>query len=211
MTIRPCEVKTSQLKSEQGVGDSERTSCEPDKLRGVGTARSKKGSYTMSKILVVYFSASGVTKEMAENLSKVIGADLFEIMPEEPYSPADLKWLNPFARCNKEKMGKKDVPFKAKVENMDRYDMVYIGFPIWYAGAPNVVKTFVGKHDFSNKRVAVFATSKGSGIGKTTEKLKAEMSAGAEIAGGKVFKKSVTDEELKAWAEDMQSSREDGR
>ena len=74
-----------------------------------------------------------------------------------------------------------------------------------------MVKTFVGKHDFSNKRVAVFATSKGSGIGKTTEKLKAEMSAGAEIAGGKVFKKSVTDEELKAWAEDMQSSREDGR
>ena len=153
----------------------------------------------MSKRLVIYFSASGVTKETAQKLADVTGADLFEIVPEEPYSAADLKWVNPFARCNREKMGKKDVPFKRHVENMGEYDMIYLGFPIWYAGAPNVVGTFVRDHDFSNKKVAVFATSKGSGIGKTTEKLKAEMSESTEIRDGKVFKKSVAGEELKAW------------
>ncbi|ASS41469.1 hypothetical protein AXF21_05990 [Eubacterium minutum ATCC 700079] len=160
----------------------------------------------MSKRLVIYFSASGVTKETAQKLADVTGADLFEIVPEEPYSAADLKWVNPFARCNREKMGKKDVPFKRRVENMGEYDMIYLGFPIWYAGAPNVVGTFVRDHDFSNKKVAVFATSKGSGIGKTTEKLKAEMSESAEIRDGKVFKKSATGEDLKAWADEIEAS-----
>lgn len=154
----------------------------------------------MSKRLVIYFSASGVTKETAQKLADVTGADLFEIVPEEPYSAADLKWVNPFARCNREKMGKRGV------ENMGEYDMIYLGFPIWYAGAPNVVRTFVREHDFSNKKVAVFATSKGSGIGKTTEKLKAEMSESAEIRDGKVFKKSATGEDLKAWADEIEAS-----
>ena len=81
----------------------------------------------MSKRLVIYFSASGVTKETAQKLADVTGADLFEIVPEEPYSAADLKWVNPFARCNREKMGKKDVPFKRRVENMGEYDMIYLG------------------------------------------------------------------------------------
>ena len=116
------------------------------------------------KALVAYFSASGVTKKVAERLAAAVGADIFEITPETPYTAADIRWTNPFARCNKEKMGKKDVPVSGRVENMADYDLVYLGFPIWYSGAPNVVLTFLKGYDLSGKKIALFATSGGSGI-----------------------------------------------
>ena len=88
----------------------------------------------MTKILVAYFSASAakVTEKVAERLAETIGADLFEIVPEVPYTAADLRWANPLARCNKEKFGKKDVPSVGKVENFAEYDLIILGFPIWY-------------------------------------------------------------------------------
>ncbi|MBR3269516.1 MAG: flavodoxin, partial [Oscillospiraceae bacterium] len=85
------------------------------------------------KTIVIYFSAeTGKTRKIAEELSHSIGADLFEIRPEQPYSASDLKWMNPLARCNKEKLGKKDVPVISRIENWGDYDTVYLGFPIWY-------------------------------------------------------------------------------
>mgnify|MGYP002536221331 CR=1 FL=1 len=105
----------------------------------------------MSKKLVAYFSASGVTAKLAKKLAEAIDADLFEIKPVEPYSEADQNWKNPLARCNKEKIGKKDVPVSGIVENMDEYDTVYLGFPIWYWAAPNVVNTFAKQYDFSKR------------------------------------------------------------
>ena len=123
------------------------------------------------KTLITYFSAQGHTREVAEEFAKQIGADTFEIVPEEPYSEADIKWMNPVSRCNREKMGKKDVPVKGRVENFEEYERIYIGFPIWYYAAPNVVNTFCKDYDFSGKEVYVFATSGGSDIGKTAEKL----------------------------------------
>ena len=86
----------------------------------------------MNKKLVAYFSASGVTAKLAKNLAEAIDADLFEIKPVNLYSEADQNWKNPLARCNKEKLGKKDVPVSGVVENMAEYDTVYLGFPIWY-------------------------------------------------------------------------------
>ena len=122
--------------------------------------------------LVVYFSAeSGRTAKVAKDLAERLGADLFEIKPVKPYTAADLKWTNPLARCNREKIGKKDVPVAGKVDNLSRYDTVYIGFPIWYGCAPNVVNTFCKEYDWSGITVHAFATSGGSGIGKTAEKL----------------------------------------
>lgn len=133
------------------------------------------------KTIIVYFSAEkGKTRKIAEELSRSISADLFEIKPEQPYSAADMKWTNPLARCNKEKIGKKDVPVTGSVENWNEYDTVYLGFPIWYYGAPNVVNTFCKGYDWNGKTVHVFATSGSSGIGKTAEKLE------PYIKGGKI-------------------------
>ena len=122
--------------------------------------------------LVVYFSAeAGTTAKVAKDLAKKIGADLFEIKPEIPYSKADLRYMNPLARCNREKFGNKDVPVAGRIENLGQYDTLYIGFPIWYGAAPNVVNTFCKGYDWKGITIHAFATSGGSGIGKTAEKL----------------------------------------
>ena len=121
--------------------------------------------------LVAYFSAEGTTAKVAKDLAASIGADLYEIKPEKPYSAADIKWTNPLSRCNREKFGKKDVPVSGKVQGFEKYDSVVIGFPIWYGCAPNVVNTFCKGYDWTGKKVYAFATSGGSGIGKTAEKL----------------------------------------
>ena len=122
--------------------------------------------------LVTYFSAeAGTTAKVAKDLAKKIGANLFEIKPETPYSKADLRYLNPLARCNREKIGNKDVPVAGRIENLSQYDTVYIGFPIWYGAAPNVVNTFCKGYDWKGITIHAFATSGGSGIGKTAEKL----------------------------------------
>ena len=120
---------------------------------------------------VTFFSAGGTTAKVAKEFADKIGADLFEIVPQEIYTDADLKWTNPLARCNKEQVGKKDVPVAGKIENFEQYDTVYIGFPIWYGQAPRVVYTFAKGYDWNGKTVHAFATSGGSGIGKTAEKL----------------------------------------
>ncbi len=139
------------------------------------------------KTLIAYFSAQGHTKKVAEEFAKEIGADTFEIIPEEPYSDADIKWMNPVSRCNREKMGKKDVPVVGKIDNFDGYERVYIAFPIWYYAAPNVVNTFCKDYDFTGKSVYVFATSGGSDIGKTAEKLNPYLK-GAQVINAQVVK-----------------------
>ncbi|MBQ6105316.1 MAG: flavodoxin [Lachnospiraceae bacterium] len=139
------------------------------------------------KSLVTYFSAEGTTAKVAKDLAEKLTADVFEIVPEVPYTKSDIRWMNPLARCNKEKFGKKDVPVAGKVENFGEYDTVYIGFPIWYGCAPNVVNTFCQGYDWSGKKIVVFATSGGSGIGKTGEKL-APYVKGGEIVGAKLVK-----------------------
>lgn len=159
----------------------------------------------MGKRLVTYFSASTgkVTERVAKTLADAIGADLFEIKPVEPYTEADINWMNPLSRCNKEKMGKKDVPVKGKVENMTDYDLLLIGFPIWYGEAPNVVNTFVKGYDLSGKKIALFATSGGSGIEKSVKKLAPYISDTAEIVDAELFDGSVGAEELKAWVDSL--------
>ena len=146
------------------------------------------------KTLVAYFSAQGTTAALARELAEKTGADLFEIVPREPYSAADITWTNPMARCNREKIGRKDVPVAGTVADWESYDRVYLGFPIWYYGAPNVVNTFCKGYDWQGKRVALFATSGGSGIGRTVEKLQPYV-AGGEIVKAEVIRdgKSLSD------------------
>ena len=149
----------------------------------------------MSKTLITYFSAGGTTAKVARDLAASMGADLFEIKPQTPYSAADIKWTNPLARCNREKLGKKDVPVSGQVEDFGRYDTVLVGFPIWYGCQPNVVNTFCKGYDWSGKKVYAFATSGGSGIGKTAEKLKPYLQGAVSVEARRV----QSADEVESW------------
>ena len=140
--------------------------------------------------LVTYFSAEGTTARVAKEFAEKTGADIFEIVPEVPYTAADIRWTNPLARCNREQIGNKDVPVAGKVEYFEQYDTVYIGFPIWYGAAPKVVNTFCKGYDWTGKNVHAFATSGGSGIGKTADKLKPYVNGAASVDAKLVYSAS---------------------
>lgn len=153
----------------------------------------------MSKSLVAYFSASGVTKEMAQRLAKAAGADLFEIRPAAPYTQADLDWTDKKSRSSVEMNDPASRPEIAEtLPNMSDYNTVFIGFPIWWYVAPRIINTFVESYDFSGKTLVPFATSGGSGMGKTVEELK-KLCPGADWKNGKLLNK-VTDKDLNDWA-----------
>lgn len=162
-----------------------------------------KGGTNMGKKLVAYFSAEGHTAKVAKSVARQAGAELFEIAPSEPYTLADINWKNPLSRCNKEKLGKKDVPVAGEIENFDEYDTVFIGFPIWYYTAPNVVATFIKQYDWSGKKVALFATSGGSDIAKTAEKI-SPLFVGGEVVSSKLFKPSDSPATVKEWLESIE-------
>ena len=154
----------------------------------------------MKKVLIAYFSASGTTAGVAARLAAATGGDVFEITPQTPYTEADLKWTNPVARCNREKFGKKEIALSGKVENWADYDTVFLGFPLWYYGAPNVVQSFAKGYDWSGKTVVLFATSGGSPIGKTAEKLLPFLPSCAAFADAQVFPRDVSEASLRTWA-----------
>ena len=151
--------------------------------------------YTMSKTLIAYFSAEGTTAAVAKKAAEVVEADVFEIKPLHPYTAADIRYKNPLSRCNKEKFGKKEVPVLGKVDAFSDYDTVFVGFPIWYGSAPNVVNTFCKEYDWTGKKVYVFATSGGSGIGKTSERLQPYVKGGEVVDAKLVY----SAEDLTAW------------
>ena len=154
----------------------------------------------MSKKLVAYFSASGVTGSVAKNLAEAIGADLYEIKPETPYTSADLDWRDKSSRSSLEMQDKSSRPAIAdKNANIEAYDVIYLGFPIWWYTAPTIINTFLESYDFSGKTIELFATSGSSGFGKTVEDLKASVSDTTVIQEGKVINDDRTVEGLKAW------------
>ena len=134
----------------------------------------------MSKKLVAYFSASGITKKAAEKLAKEQGADLFEIRPVQPYTDADLNWNNSQSRSSVEmKDSSSRVEIAARVPDMAGYDELFLGFPIWWGVAPHIINSFLESYDLAGKIISPFATSGGSGYGRSTEELKAS-APGAE-------------------------------
>lgn len=154
----------------------------------------------MTKKLVAYFSASGVTKAAAERLAKAADADLFEIKPAVPYTRADLDWTNKKSRSSVEMSNPNSRPEIAeKVLNMGDYDIVFIGFPIWWYVAPAIINTFVESYDFSEKTIVPFATSGGSSMGKTAEVLKS-LCPTANWEKGKMLNR-VSEREWKNWVE----------
>ena len=153
----------------------------------------------MSKVLVAYFSASGVTKKLAEKLAEATGGDLFEIVPEELYTKSDLNWMNPKSRSSVEMKDRSCRPAIAfKVEDMSSYDAVFIGFPVWWYREPSIIDTFAESYDFSGKTIIPFATSGSSGIGSSGDNIGA-LAKGAKVASGERLKASTSVEELRVW------------
>lgn len=157
----------------------------------------------MSRKLVAYFSASGVTAKLAETLAEAVGADIFEIAPEVPYTPADLDWMDKKSRSTIEMQDPASRPAIAvKRDNMADYDTIFVGFPVWWYVAPTIINTFLESYDLTGKTIIPFATSGGSGMGKTNEKLLPSC-PGAKLLEGKVFKSNTGKAELAAWAEGL--------
>lgn len=155
----------------------------------------------MSKKLVAYFSASGVTAKVAKTLASAIGADLHEILPVQKYTSADLDWTNTKSRSSVEMNDKSFRPAIAnQVENMEQYDVIYVGFPIWWYVAPTIINTFLESYNLEGKVIVPFATSGSSGMGGTNADLK-DSCKGAELKEGRRFSSNARAEELKAWAE----------
>lgn len=155
----------------------------------------------MSKVLVAYFSAGGVTAKLAKRLAAVMNADLHEIKPEVLYTQADLDWTNKKSRSSVEMSDKSFRPAVAgKVENMEQYNVVFIAFPIWWYVAPTIVNSFLEQYDLSGKTVIPLATSGGSGMGNTGKEL-APSCPGAILKEGRRFPANASEEELRAWAE----------
>ena len=154
----------------------------------------------MSKKLVAYFSASGMTKKAAERLAKAAGADLFEIKPAIPYTDADLNWMDKKSRSSVEMNDPDSRPEIAEtLPNMADYDTVFIGFPIWWYVAPHIIHSFVESYDFSGKTLVPFATSGGSGMGKTVDELR-KLCPNANWKAGKLVN-GVSDQALADWAD----------
>ena len=150
------------------------------------------------KKLVAYFSASGVTRNVAERLANVADADLFEIKPAVPYTRADLDLTNKNSRSSVEMSNPDSRPEIAeRLSDMENYDTVFIGFPIWWYVAPTIINTFLESYDFGGKTMIPFATSGGSGMGKTVEVLKS-LCQSADWEQGKMLN-SVSDRELADW------------
>ena len=157
----------------------------------------------MESILVAYFSATGTTKRAALALADYLGADTFEIVPEVPYSSADLNWNDRQSRSSKEMDDEGSRPgIVGQVDDMGVYETIYVGFPIWWYQAPHIIETFLESYDFSGKTVIPFATSGGSGMGKTNEKL-APSCPGAKLLHGKVFNSYSSKADLSAWVETL--------
>ena len=157
----------------------------------------------MMKRLVTYFSASGVTKRAAEQLAQAVGADLHEIRPAREYSRADLDWTNSKSRSSVEMNDKSSRPAIAdKDAHIEQYDTIFLGFPIWWYVAPTIINTFLESYDWTGKKIVLFATSGGSGLGKSAAGLR-DSAKGAQIIEGKMLNGNYSPEVLKKWVESI--------
>lgn len=152
----------------------------------------------MGKRLVAYFSAGGTTKKAAEMIAENAKADLFEIIPKAPYTKADLDWMDQKSRSSIEMSDKKFRPEIVPDDiDMNLYDEIILGFPIWWYVAPTIINTFLEAHDFSDKKIILFATSGGSGFGNTVREL--QLSApDSIITEGKIWNRS-SKQEIAEW------------
>ena len=192
--------KTQAQVTEAELTDEEKAVPEQteEQSQNADTGKSK-GADT----IVVYFSATGTTKGVAERIANATGADIFELIPAEPYSDADLDWNDRNSRTTIE-MNDPDVrPAIANdTVDLDGYSTVYIGYPIWWGDAPRMMSTFVEAHDFSGKTVIPFCTSGGSGIGRSGSNLASQAGSGNWLSGGRLDA-GISESEIQDWISSM--------
>lgn len=163
-----------------------------------------KNTRQNQKAVVAYFSATGNTRNVAENLSKAINADIYEIKPSLSYTSDDLNWRNKQSRSSIEMSDKTVRPEIVKDGfSVKDYDTVYLGFPIWWGTAPRIIYTFLDSQDFAGKTIIIFATSGSSSIGNTDKDLKPSVPASAKLIKGKTLNGNPSVEELKKWADGL--------
>lgn len=156
-----------------------------------------------NKVLVAYFSATGTTKGVAEHIANGLNADIYEIIPEEPYTDADLNYNDNNSRSTIEMNDPSSRPaISGSVENMEQYDIVFIGYPIWWGEAPRIVSTFVESYDFSGKTVVPFCTSGGSGVGSSATNLE-QLTSGATWMEGRRLNGSDSQETVMEWVNSL--------
>ena len=157
----------------------------------------------MQKVLVAYFSCSGVTKKLAQTLAGVVKGDLYEITPAQPYTAADLNWQDKNSRSSVEMRDKSSRPaISGSVKDFAQYDTVFVGFPIWWYVAPTIINTFLESYDFSGKTVIPFATSGGSGMGKTEAVLHALCPDSVNWKSGKMLN-GYDRAQMEAWVKTL--------
>ena len=151
----------------------------------------------MEKILVAYFSASGVTAKVAEKIRRAFGADIYEIRPEAAYTSADLDWRDRNSRSSVEMQDTSSRPaLKDRDAGVEKYDKVYVGFPIWWYREPSVIDTFLEAYDFNGKTVIPFATSGSSGMGQTAERIRS-LIPGADVKDGQRVRADISEAEIR--------------
>ena len=157
----------------------------------------------MDKVLVAYFSVTGNTKNVAKKIADVLSSDLHEIVPKVSYTAEDLNWKDKESRSTKEMNDKSYRPeISDQVEDMETYDTIYLGYPIWWGVAPTIVNTFLEKYDLDGKNIITFATSGSSAMGDSTKELKVS-AKGADFIEGQILKKDVSNEELKSFVDSL--------
>ena len=185
--------------TEERLSEPEETAQETEDEVTENDSLDKQEEDVSAKTLVVYFAGTGTTKNIAEYAAEISGADLYEIVPEEPYTAADLAYYTN-GRADQEQNDPNVRPaISGGVENMDEYDTIILGFPIWHGQAPRIISTFLESYDFSGKTIVPFCTSHSSGIGSSADNLHALCSESVEWIDGRRFESGVSKEGVADW------------
>ena len=200
LSLTACGSKANDTPAQTPSNDTPAEST-PSETPDDATAGDSDSNTSGGKVLVVYYSASGNTKRVAEDIAEAADGDLFEITPAEPYTSDDLNWTNSDSRVSREHDDEslRDVPLTTtEVENWDDYDTVFIGYPIWWGIAAWPVDTFVKNNDFTGKTVIPFATSSSSGMGQSGTLL-SEMAGTGDWQDGQRFSSGASQSDVADW------------
>lgn len=193
----------SSQAEETSAPESQETNSEAEGDTAQTNAAADDTETEENKILVAFFSATNTTQGVAEQMADGLGADLYEIVPEEPYTDADLNYNDDNSRSTMEMNDPTVRPaISGSVENMEQYDLVFLGYPIWWGEAPRIVSTFMESYDFSGKTIVPFCTSGGSGIGSSAENL-ADLTDGAEWIPGQRLDGGSSQDEIMEWVNSL--------
>lgn len=178
--------------------------CGNPEAKGESPVQPEENEEENMKILVAYFSATNTTEAVAEHIANGLGADIYEIVPEEPYTSDDLNYNDKNSRTSIEMNDPDARPaISGSVEDMAQYDVIFLGYPIWWGEAPRIIRTFVESYDFSGKTIIPFCTSGGSGLGSSASELE-KLTSGAEWLEGRRFSGGASENTVMEWVNSLE-------